>query len=52
MAQTPEALRSLPTGFAGTLPSAIVHTVPEFIWRMSVKFIAALAAVRPSRSGA
>ena len=29
-------LRSPPVASPGTPPSAIVHTVPEFIWEMSV----------------
>jgi len=34
-AGTPEATAQPTCGFPGTPPSAIVHTVPEFIWEMS-----------------
>ena len=37
-AGTPEATAQPTCGFPGTPPSAIVHTVPEFIWEMSVKW--------------
>ena len=36
-AGTPEATAQPTCGFPGTPPSAIVHTVPEFIWEMSVQ---------------
>ena len=35
-AGTPEATAQPTCGFPGTPPSAIVLTVPEFIWEMSV----------------
>ncbi len=34
-AGTPEATAQPTCGFPGTPPSAIVYTVPEFIWEMS-----------------
>jgi hypothetical protein len=45
-AGTPEALRSPPTGFRGTLPSAIVYAVPEFIWGIPVQSDRSLSASR------
>jgi len=41
-AGTPEATAQPTCGFPGTPPSAIVHTVPEFIWEMSAKEAGAL----------
>jgi hypothetical protein len=38
-AGTPEATAQPTCGFPETPPSAIVHTVPEFIWEMSGKLL-------------